>query len=334
MSLVKKYLNPQNDVAFKRIFGTEKNKDILIAMLNAVLKNQLHTPITVVSFLSPFQEPEALAKKQSVVDVLCRDADGCQYIIEMQVASAKGFEERAQYYASKAFINQLNEGEGYHDLKEVIFLAFCNFSIFPEKKDFKSEHVTLDKKTGENNLDKLSFTFIDLVKFDENRTKAVNELTLEEKFYYFLRHAPAMNDEALHELIGNDKIIKKAFYELERFGWSEMEIRRYEQEDKRVRDNKAVLLQAIDEGIKKGMEEGVKAGVKAGKKKGEEIGMEKGIKAGKKKGEEIGIEKGKKEEKVEIARNLLLQGVDAKIIEKSTGLSRQSIEQIKRELEN
>ena len=61
MSLIKKYLNPQNDVAFKRIFGTEKNKDILIAMLNAVLKSQLHTPITQVSFLSPFQEPEALA---------------------------------------------------------------------------------------------------------------------------------------------------------------------------------------------------------------------------------------------------------------------------------
>lgn len=116
-------------------------------MLNSVLKNQLHTPITQMSFLSPFQGPEALSKKQSIVDVLCEDIDGCQYIIEMQIASAKGFEERAQYYASKAFINQLNKGEDYHDLKEVIFLAFCNFPIFPEKKDFKSEHITLDKKT-------------------------------------------------------------------------------------------------------------------------------------------------------------------------------------------
>ena len=109
MSLITKYLNPQNDVAFKRIFGTDKNKDILIAMLNAVLKNQMHTPITRVRFLSPVQEPEVLAKKQSIVDVLCQDSDGCQYIIEMQVASTKGFEARAQYYAAKAFINQLNE---------------------------------------------------------------------------------------------------------------------------------------------------------------------------------------------------------------------------------
>jgi len=63
------------------------------------------------------------------------------------------------------------------------------------------------------------------VKFDKHRTKAVEELTLEEKFYYFLRHAPAMNDEALKKLIGKDKIIKKASHELERFGWSEEEIK-------------------------------------------------------------------------------------------------------------
>ena len=268
MSLIRKYLNPQNDVAFKRIFGNEKNKDILIAMLNAVVGSQLHTPIEDVEFLSPIQEPEVLAKKQSIVDVLCRDKDGCQYIIEMQVASAKGFEERAQYYASKAFIKQLNEGEGYHNLKEVIFLAFCNFSIFPNKKDYKSEHVTLDKKTLENNLDKLSFTFIDLVKFDKDRVESVNRLTLEEKFYYFLRHAPEMDDQALSKLIGNDTIIKKAFYELERFGWSDEDIKRYEAEDKRVRDNRAVLLQAIDEGIAQGLTQGEKIGKVKGKREG------------------------------------------------------------------
>ena len=279
MSLIRKYLNPQNDVAFKRIFGTEQNKDILIAMLNSVLKNQLHTPIRQVSFLSPFQEPEALSKKQSIVDVLCEDIDGCQYIIEMQIASAKGFEERAQYYASKAFINQLNKGEDYHDLKEVIFIAFCNFPIFPRKKDFKSEHITLDKKTRENNLDKLSFTFVDLIKFDKNRTKPVNELTLEEKFYYFLRHAQEMNDQALSKLIGKDIVIKKAFHELERFSWSEEEIKRYEAEDKRVRDNRAVLLQAIDDGIKKGKQEGKQEGKKEGLKEGKKKGAKAAIEA-------------------------------------------------------
>ena len=200
MNLLIKFLNPQNDFVFKKIFGTEKNKDILIAMLNTVLKNQLHRPIKHVEFLSPVQEPDLLAKKQSIVDVLCRDEDGCQYIIEMQIADAGGFEERAQYYASKAFVSQIGKGEAYEDLKEVIFLAFTNFAIFPEKEDYKSEHFTFDKKTMENNLDKISFTFVDLVKFEKECKKPISELTLEEKFYYFLCHASAMDEAQLKAL--------------------------------------------------------------------------------------------------------------------------------------
>ena len=88
-----KYLNPQNDVAFKRIFGSEKNKDILISLLNEVLKNQLKDPIKEVKFLSPIQDPEVSASKQSIVDVLCRDKKGTQYIIEMQVAKTKGLKQ-------------------------------------------------------------------------------------------------------------------------------------------------------------------------------------------------------------------------------------------------
>ena len=96
-----KYLNPRNDVAFKRVFGTEKNKDILIAMLNAVVKRHLHQPIVEVRYLPTLLDPDVLAKKQSVVDVLCQDEDGCKYIIEMQVSGKRGFVERAQYYVPK-----------------------------------------------------------------------------------------------------------------------------------------------------------------------------------------------------------------------------------------
>ena len=69
-AMISKYFSPRNDVAFKRIFGEERNKDILMAMLNAVLGGQLNKPIAAVTFLSPYQEPEVAAKKQSIVDVL------------------------------------------------------------------------------------------------------------------------------------------------------------------------------------------------------------------------------------------------------------------------
>ncbi len=256
--MISKYLNPQNDVAFKRIFGQPKNKDILIAMINTVLQNQIHKPIKNVTFLSPIQEPEAAAKKQSIVDVLCKDQDGCQYIIEMQIAQAAGFQERAQYYAARAFTQQAGEGCDYQDLKEIIFLAFCNFPIFPNKKEYKSEHVLLDNKTLERDLDKFSFTFIDLPKFDKQRKKDISALPLEEKFYYFLSHAKAMSDKELRLLAKKDPIIQKAFYELERFNWSENEMRLYEREEKRVKDNKAVLDYAKQKGREEGREEGKK----------------------------------------------------------------------------
>ena len=249
MSFARKYLNPKNDAAFKRIFGTEKNKDILITMLNAVLKTQLHKPIAQIEFLSPIQEPDIAGSKESIVDVFCKDKDGCKYIIEMQISHTEGFEARAQYYASKAFISQAKEGDMYEGLKEVIFIAFCDFNIFAKKQHYKSIHTILDNKTNERNLDKLSFTFIDLVKFAQQCSKNIKYLTLEEKFYYFLCHAKDIQEEDLATLIAN-KTIKKAFVELERFNWSESEYAYYEAVKKKTWDYISSLASSKDSGRK------------------------------------------------------------------------------------
>ena len=146
--MIKKYLNPRNDIAFKRIFGQERNKDILIKMLNAVLYEELHKPIVEVSFFPSNLEPEVISKKQSAVDVLCRDEDGCKYIIEMQQNAQDGFEERAQFYAAKTFVNQLGMGEEYTNIKALIFLAFCNFEIFPKEKEYKITLLGFDDSSN------------------------------------------------------------------------------------------------------------------------------------------------------------------------------------------
>ncbi|MEM9569759.1 MAG: Rpn family recombination-promoting nuclease/putative transposase [Bacteroidota bacterium] len=227
MNLIKKYLNPKKDVAFKRIFGTKKNSDILIAMLNAVLKNQLRKPIKQIEFLSPIQAPEVAGSKPSIVDVLCQDKDGCKYIIQMQIGHPDGFKERAQYDIAKAFVNRAR-GPADYELKGVILLVFCDFSIFPKKEHYKHEYMVLDKKTYERNLNKFSFTFVDLVKFRQQCPTSVQALTLEEKFYYFLCRAEEIDDKELPLLVGKDKIIKKAFTELERLRWSDKELAVYE----------------------------------------------------------------------------------------------------------
>ncbi len=78
-----KFLDPKNDISFKRIFGTEKNKDILIHFLNDILGFTGKSTIQDIEFLSTIQDPDIASKKQSIVDVLCRDENGLQVIVEM-----------------------------------------------------------------------------------------------------------------------------------------------------------------------------------------------------------------------------------------------------------
>ena len=257
-----KYLNPKNDVAFKHIFGTEKNKDILIAMLNAVLKKQLHKPIKDVEFIKTNLDPEVEISKQSIVDVLCRDQDGCKYIIEMQISGREGFEKRTQYYTAKAYSSQLKSGEEYTDLKAVIFLAFTNYVLFPRKKDYKCEHVILDKKTKEHDLKDFSFTFVELPKFAKQCDGNIAKLSLADKFYYFLDKAESMTDDDLKKLAGKDKVIRKAFEVLDRFSWNEVEIATYEKQEKNERDYISSLSFSMNQGIRKGRKEGRQEGKK------------------------------------------------------------------------
>ena len=121
--MIRKFLNPTNDFAFKQVFGTEKNKDILIHFLNDMLLFKDMAEIREVEFLPTIQDPEIAVHKQSIVDILCKDECGRRHIVEMQVAESEGFEKRAQYYAAKAYCNQLGKSSPYADLKEVIFLT-------------------------------------------------------------------------------------------------------------------------------------------------------------------------------------------------------------------
>ena len=260
--IINKYLNPKNDIAFKHIFGKDKHKDILISLLNIVLKNQLHKPIKELSFLKTNQDPEIANDKQSILDVLCEDQDGCKYIIEMQMNTYTGFTKRAAYYAAKTFVEQADEGFLYKNLKEVIFLAFTNYTLFPKKKRYKTEYVTTDRLDPKDRMGTFSFTFVELPKFSEQCKKEVTELSLEEKFYYFLHKAPQIEDEELPKLVGKDKIIGKAFKVLDRFGWKKEELARYNQQEKRARDARAIL----EKGQEDAKEEGEKKGIEKGKK--------------------------------------------------------------------
>lgn len=289
-----KFLDPKNDIAFRKIFGSEKHKDILIHFINDILGFTGDNAIQQVTFLPTVQDPDIASKKQSIVDVLCKDAKGVQIIVEMQVAPTKGFEKRAQFYASKAYCGQLNKGQEedglYHNLKEVIFIAIADYVMFPEKKRYKSDHVLLDKEDHSHDLKDFSFTFIELPKFKKKKIEQLE--TIIERWCYFFKYASETSEQDLEQLAASDLVIKDAYEALNQFNWTEAELLAYDQEIKRIRDNRAALEYQIDKAKAEGREEG----------------------------REEGIE--------QVAKNLLKQGLSIDAIAKATGLSPAKIRQL------
>ncbi len=309
---ISKFLDPKNDVAFRKVFGSEEHKDVLIHFLNDVLQTSGGAHIEDVQFLSTIQDPEIASKKQSIVDVLCKAQNGEQIIVEMQVAPTRGFEKRAQYYAAKAYSRQLNKGQGedgqYHNLKGVIFIAISNTIIFPNKPEYKSDHVVLDKKSYEHDLKDFSFTFLELPKFKKDDVSSLNNMV--EKWCFFFKHAHETTDKDLQLLIGSDLVIERAYDALDRFHWTEHELFAYEEEIKRIWDNRAALDYQFDAGLSQGLEKG----------------REEGLSQGLEKGREEGLSQGREEAKRELASKLLNAGVEMQIITATTGLSEKALQ--------
>ncbi len=97
------FLDPTNDMAFKKIFGNENRNHILISFLNSILQVPMDRQITGVTLLNPNQAPQLPGAKESILDVRCHDQSGAEYIVEMQVMPEEFFDKRVLYYASKAY---------------------------------------------------------------------------------------------------------------------------------------------------------------------------------------------------------------------------------------
>ena len=308
--MTKKFLDPKYDSAFKKIFGSEQNKDLLIHFLNDVLILEEDRHIQDISFLPPVQDIDIAIQKQSIVDVLCKDDKGDQYIVEMQYAPMQGFQERALHYASKAYGGQMLKGDyQYKDLKKIIFLAITNHILFPDEPLYKGRHLILHETSLKNYLKGMVFYFFELPKF---KMKIGELTTLEEKWLYFLKHASETSDADVPKISGSDHIIDQAYEALNRFSWSKEELQAYEQDEKRQLDLQASFDYTKAEGLAEGLAQG----------------LEKGLAEGLEKGLTEGLEKGKVEEKRNITKKLLKQSIPIEVIVTVTGLTKNEIEEL------
>ncbi|WP_353272365.1 Rpn family recombination-promoting nuclease/putative transposase [Wolbachia endosymbiont (group A) of Urophora cardui] len=285
-----KFLDPRNDLCFKKIFGTEKNKNILIHFLNDILGFAEASAIQEVEFLSTIMDPEIASDKQSIVDILCKDSIGNRFVIEMQLARDKGFEKRAQLYAAKAYSRQLDKSGNYIDLKKVFFIAISNCNLLPEEVGYISTHNIRDIKTNGHYLKDFQFVFIELPKFTKSKVEQLESIV--DRWLFFFKYAEETTDEDLKKIAEKAPIIKLAYDELDKFRWNEKDLVAYEERIMDLRKEEAILEYRLD------------------------LAEEKGI--------EKGIEKGK----IEVAKAMLANNVDVNTIVKFTGLSISEIEEL------
>ena len=132
-SIMKRYLDPKNDLVFKRVFG--EHPEVLRAFLNEVLPLKEGEKIESLEYLSPEQIPEIPVLKHTIVDVRCKDQQGRQFIVEMQMEWTLNFKQRVYFNACKAYVRQLGRGEKYELLQPVFGLSLVNDIFEKESPD-------------------------------------------------------------------------------------------------------------------------------------------------------------------------------------------------------
>lgn len=217
-----KFLNPKTDITFKRIFGLQRNADITIGFLNAILELGGDDVITEVIIQDPTNHPELEGKRRSIVDIRCTDKKNNQYIIEMQVVDQKNFAQRSQYYVAKSIADQLDQRQDYKNISPVIFIGVLDEFVIDPDKHFICHHNLRNVTTNEHILKHMDFYFLELQKFNKTEDQLVTPI---DRWAFMLKQSA--NLDHIPPQLQNDQPIKRALKELDRAGWTQQDLDTY-----------------------------------------------------------------------------------------------------------
>jgi len=295
-----RYINPYTDFGFKKLFGEEANKDLLIDFLNTLLPNK-HQIKTL-----DFRNPELLgvtpSERRAMFDVYCEAQSGEKFIVEMQKEDQEFFKDRSLYYVAHPIREQGRKGKDKetgqiwnYELKTVYFIGILDFIY--DKNDpnpILIREVSLKDQFGKEFYEKLQLIYIQMPLFNKEESELK---TRRDKWLFFLKYLPGL--EHIPSIM-KEKVFQKAFHTAEVASMSEKERARYEQAEKDYLSYWATIETAEKKGHVEGHAEG----------------------------HAEGLVEGRTEEKIEIARNMKSDGVDPKVIAKYTGLSPEEIERL------
>ncbi|MBF0583324.1 MAG: Rpn family recombination-promoting nuclease/putative transposase [Magnetococcales bacterium] len=257
-----KFIDPRIDFAFKKIFGSESAKDVLVSFLESLLGLEGERRIAELTILDPFLAPKIRELKYSILDVKCRDHRGVSYIVEMQVQKVAAFLKRIQYNAAKAYAQQTERGEDYPKLNQVIAITITDFFLFHDFDHCVSCHESRETITGHSYLQEIIHFFVELPKF----SKQVDELDgILDKWIYFIRHAGSLQE--VPEKLSTDPF-RHAFEMAMVANMTAEELEMYDKAGIAIADARGAVEQAREEALREGRQEGIQIGEQTGEKKG------------------------------------------------------------------
>lgn len=287
-----KYINPFTDFGFKKIFGEEASKPLLLDFLNALLPES--DKIASLSFKNNEQLGQIEFDRKAIYDIYYENEKGEKFIVELQKAKQNYFKERTIYYSTFPIQEQAEKGEWNYNLKAVYCIGILDFTFDdyenePEKTEV-IHTIKLKNQNGKTFYDKLTYIYLEMPNFKKTETELNSRI---EQWLYFIKH---LEDFQTIPSIFNDEVFSKAFEKAEIAKYGEIELEHYQSSLKIFRDNKAVFDYAITTA--------------------KEIAFDEGKLKGKLKG------------KLEIARSLKALEIEINVISRSTGLSIQDIEKL------
>ena len=253
----RRYLDPRNDLVFKRIFG--EHPQILRSFLNALLPLPADGQIVSLEYLPAEQIPQIPLLKNSIVDVRCRDQSGRQFIVEMQMNWTSAFLQRVLFNASKAYVRQLEKGERFELLQPVIGLSVLDDVFDRAGPEFYHHYQMVNVQQPERTIEGLQLVFIELPKF---RAENV-EPRLRRAWLRFLTatgdaDTPGEVTELHDGLAPEAPEIGDALDLARESGFSAGELEAYDRYWDAVRVERTLMSGKYAEGLEKGREDGLR----------------------------------------------------------------------------
>lgn len=245
-------LNPKVDFAFKKLFGSEENKEILISFINSIISEE--NQIKNLELKNPYNISNYRKGKMTLLDIKAVDENGTWYDIEMQIAEQGYYDKRALYYWSKVYSDQIESGDDFELLRKTIGISILDFNYLKEE-DFHNVYKIYNEKTKGEFSDLFEMHFIELNKFNKDYKDIKTAL---DKWVSFLNRAYEIDKDKIPKELEEDHNIKKAIEKLDIMYLDKEERDIYENDLKALRIHKAEIKTAEEKGIQKGIEEGEK----------------------------------------------------------------------------